>query len=186
MADFEKSSPAAPADDFDDDLFTSPSVAAVGGSTSPSADGGADDLFDAPADQGGLDAMLAGPEDDDLFESPADAAPETPSALVAWEREKRAELDEKDAADSALADATRSAASQALSDWFEKLHSGQAKRAQHNKEADAAKIEDLDQDVPNRWEKVVKSIDFTRADLHIRDVARMKSLLLQLKQSDRK
>jgi hypothetical protein len=179
LDDFDVSA-ATPGDNIDDDLFTAP---AAGGST--------DDLFATPppaADQAGLDAMLAGPDDDDLFDGPADVAPvpETPSALVAWEREKRAELDEKDAADGASADAIRSAAAQTLNDWFEKLHSGQAKRAQHNKEADAAKIEDLNQDVPNRWEKVVKLIDFTRSDLHVRDVARMKSLLLQLKQSDRK
>jgi hypothetical protein len=39
----------------------------------------------------------------------------------------------------------------------------------------------LQANVGNQWEKVVGFIDFNRSDLHERDVAKFKTLLLQLK-----
>jgi hypothetical protein len=157
----------------------------------------ADDVFSwgvpSSGNHGALDDMMAGPdEEDDIVASPADPArqpapvPEKPSALIEWEERKNAELAQKDKADEAFAAETKSAASQTLRDWHDKLRSVQAKRFQHNQEADEAKLRDLAQDVPNRWEKVAKFIDFTGAALHVRDVSRMRLLLFQLKQSDRK
>jgi hypothetical protein len=78
--------------------------------------------------------------------------------------------------------AQRTEASEKLAKFSATLRESQAKRAALNQEADQQKLAELEGDYDNPWEKVVKLIDFGRADLHQRDVGRMKLLLLQLKQ----
>jgi hypothetical protein len=133
-----------------------------------------------------LDSMLADPDDDDLFSPPAPQAqqslPDQPvSALVAWQREKDGELQAKDAADAAKADEIKAQARASADTFFKTLEDSQQKRALHNKELDEQKLADLASQTGTQWEKVVKLIDFNRSDLHERDVAKFKSLLLQLK-----
>ena len=50
----------------------------------------------------------------------------------------------------------------------------------YNKEIDDETLQKHGSD--NKWEGVAGYIDFNRSDLHEKDVSRMKSLLLQLKQ----
>jgi hypothetical protein len=133
-----------------------------------------------------LDSMLADQDDDDLFSAPA-APPEQPSssqppsALIAWQREKDAELQGKDAEEAAKADGLKAEARSAADNFVKTIADAQHKRAVHNKELDDQKKADLESQAGTQWEKVVKFIDFNRSDLHERDVAKFKSLLLQLK-----
>jgi hypothetical protein len=128
--------------------------------------------------------MLADPEDDDLFSPPAPAAtepPDQPSALVAWQRQKDSELSDRDAVDSQNADDLKSQARALADSFFKTIAEAQEKRGVHNKELDDQKKADLESEAGTQWERVVKFIDFNRSDLHERDVAKFKSLLLQLK-----
>jgi hypothetical protein len=141
-----------------------------------------------PAAQSGsaLDSMLAAGDDDDLFSPPAPepaqpSADQPPSALIAWQREKDAELGTKDSEESARSDELKAQARSAADNFLKTVADSQQKRALHNKELDEQKTADLASQAGTQWEKVVKLIDFNRSDLHERDVAKFKSLLLQLK-----
>jgi hypothetical protein len=143
-------------------------------------------VSEPPAGAGSsLDGMLAGSDDDDLFgaqpPAPEPAAAQPTSALVQWQRAKDTELQEKDARDDAASGELKAKARDALTAFNKTIAEGQEKRRVHNAELDAEKTADLQANFGNQWEKVVKFIDFNRSDLHERDVAKFKTLLLQLK-----
>jgi hypothetical protein len=134
----------------------------------------------------GLDMMLADQDDDDIFSPPAPAADQPPpgqpeSALIAWKRQKDSELRDKDAVESQSADDIKAQARALAEYFFKTIAEAQEKRRVHNHELDEQKKADLESQAGTQWEKVVKFIDFNRSDLHERDVAKFKSLLLQLK-----
>jgi hypothetical protein len=144
----------------------------------------------APRASTDLDGMLGGSDDDDPFSAPPPALaapaaptgpPAPPSALIAWERETAAELAKKDQADDEGAAELRRTAKNALDDWYALLRDQQDKRAKQNQDDQAEKLEELEREAANPWEKVGLLIDANRTDLHVRDVSRMKSLLLKLK-----
>lgn len=148
------------------------------------------DMF-APATMPPADAeidmgMLVDPEqDDDLFDNqvPEQVQPaEAPSSkLLEWEAEKNQELTQNDSANQEKDNQIRTEASEKLQAFFETLSEAQKNRAKHNLEVDQEFIADLESESAQKWEKVVKYIDFNRTDLHERDNTKMKSLLLQLK-----
>jgi hypothetical protein len=130
--------------------------------------------------------MLADQDDDDLFSAPAPqsgsaASLQPASALVAWQREKDEELRAKDQEEAAKADELKATARSTADNFSKTVAEAQQKRAVHNHELDEQKIADIASQTGTQWERVVKLIDFNRSDLHTRDVAKFKSLLLQLK-----
>lgn len=130
--------------------------------------------------------MLVDPEqDDDLFDNqaPEQVQPEeAPSSkLLEWEAEKNQELIQNDSANQEKDTQIRTEASEKLQTFYETLSEAQKNRAKHNLEVDQEFIADLESESAQKWEKVVKYIDFNRTDLHERDNTKMKSLLLQLK-----
>jgi hypothetical protein len=130
--------------------------------------------------------MLADGDDDDLFSGtpsqPVQTLPDQPqSALIAWQRAKDSELQEKDAQESQQSDSLKAQARTAADNFFKTIAESQEKRRVHNNELDAQKKADLESQTGNQWERVVKFIDFNRSDLHEREVGKFKSLLLQLK-----
>ena len=148
---------------------------------------GSDDENAAPpAQSGGLDGMLAGSDnEDDLFggpepfdQPPAETGPSP--ALAEWERAKREEIAEIDAKNDEADAKMREEARERLNEFNKALEEGQAQRAKGNLELDEQKAASLEA-TGQKWEKVVSYIDFNRADLHERNVSRMKTLLLQLK-----
>jgi hypothetical protein len=135
---------------------------------------------------GTVNGMLCDDSDEDLFGSEQVAASKPPpvssSAILAWEEGKRREIESKDREESEVAEKLKGEASSALKTFHEKLSVAQSNRAKHNRELDAQKIAEQKKVPDNRWERVVEQIDFSRADLHVKDVSKMRSLLLQLKQ----
>jgi hypothetical protein len=177
--------PNPPGDE--DDLFGVPPRSGLGDILA-----GNDDLFsDAPSTQecesGGLrDMLAAGDADADLFGGPpavaaVDEGP--PSAIVEWQSAKDQEIRQKDEQDSQFADSIRTEADEKLQKFNSTLRESQAKRAILNHESDQQKLQELDANYKNPWEKVVKLIDFTQQDFHVRDVSRLKTLLIHLKQN---
>jgi hypothetical protein len=133
----------------------------------------------------GLDGMLAGSDDDDLFggqaPAPEPVSSQPASALIQWQHAKDAELREQDARDAQAADELKAKARASLDTFTKTIADSQEKRRVHNAELDSQKVADLQASSGNQWEKTVKFIDFNRSDLHERDVAKFKTLLLQLK-----
>ncbi|KAH0794923.1 Clathrin light chain [Histomonas meleagridis] len=133
-----------------------------------------------------VDDMLAGSDDDDLFaQTPEPQQPqeeEKSSALVEWEKEKQIEIQQLDAKNDAADEEMKNKAKEILANYHSKLSEAQEKRAKNNLEVDQQFMSDLENEPSNKWEKVVSFIDFNRSDLHQRDVSKMKTLLLQLKQ----
>lgn len=147
-----------------------------------------DDIFtDVQASQGSnnVDDMLAGSDDDDLFSQavqPQQEEEETaPSALIEWEAQKQIEIQRIDAENQEKDENLSSQGSEAITKYNKNLHDAQEKRARHNIELDQQFFSDMEYMPENKWEKVVSYIDFNRADLHQKDVSKMKSILLQLK-----
>jgi hypothetical protein len=148
------------------------------------------DVFPAAGDAGAprvsanVEAMLGGSDDDDPYSAPAaaPAAPPAPaSALAAWGREIQLEIAKRDAGDQEFAGQLRESARGRLDEHYALLRAEQEKRAKLNQENEIAKLEELDRDTKNPWEKVGLLIDTQRTDLHVRDVSRMSSLLRKLK-----
>lgn len=140
-----------------------------------------------------IDDMLANDDDDDdLFSNnntnnnasnpnQPPAEPETPSALIEWEAKKKEELAVLDKEESEKNEELRKEGKAASDKFYDGLRDAQAKRAKHNLEVDEQTKADLESTNENVWEKTVSYIDFNRTDLHERDVSRMKTLLLQMK-----
>ena len=68
-----------------------------------------------------------------------------------------------------------------LDSFNKKIAEAQEKRGKDNLAVDEQTFASLKETPQNKWERVVKYIDFNRSDLHEKDVSKMKSLLLQLK-----
>ena len=139
----------------------------------PESNQDADDIFGAP--QGGA-------EDDIYAQGPSEPAePERVSALVEWQEKKNQEIAVIDQQETEEIAKMRSKASEELEAFNKKIDEAQAKRAKHNQSVDEETKASLEENPENKWERVVKYIDFNRSELHEKDVSKMKSLLLQLK-----
>ena len=139
----------------------------------PDGNQAADDIFGAP--QGGA-------EDDIYAQGPTEPAePERVSALVEWQEKKNQEIAVIDQQETEEIAKMRSKASEELAAFNKKIDEAQAKRAKHNQSVDEETKASLEENPENKWERVVKYIDFNRSELHEKDVSKMKSLLLQLK-----
>ncbi|KAH0794734.1 clathrin light chain A-like isoform X3 [Histomonas meleagridis] len=172
-----------PSNGMDDDLFSGSNVQ---GSNDNIFSGNHSTNVDDMLAGTNVDDMLAGSDDDDLFaQAPEPQQPQEeakPTALVEWEKEKQAEIQQLDAKNEAADEEMKNKAKEMLNSYHSKLSEAQAKRAKNNLEVDQQFISGLENSPNNKWEKVVSYIDFNRSDLHQKDIAKMKTLLLQLKQ----
>ncbi|EAY18688.1 hypothetical protein TVAG_062930 [Trichomonas vaginalis G3] len=121
--------------------------------------------------------------EDDIYAAynePA-AEPEKVSALVEWQEKKNVEIAQIDSKEEEDIQKMKQKANDDLAAYYKKLEEGQESRKKHNLDVDKETIASLEEKHDNQWEGVVSFIDFNRADLHVKDVSRMKTLLLQLK-----
>jgi hypothetical protein len=138
-----------------------------------------------------LDSMLGDANDDDLYGGPSEptpfdgsaSIPDAPSsALIAWKRQRDAEIAEKDAQDAEAAQQRRQTARQTLDNHYEVLRNEQEKKAKANALLDEEKLSELERE-GGTWQKVLHHVDLQRSDLHVKDVSKFKTLLIQLKNS---
>ena len=140
------------------------------------------------SEQSGFDDFLQmqdDGQDDDLYsvepESTQQEEQKELSPKEEWEKTRRAEIDASDEAEREAINELRAKGTKSVEEFNAKLKDLQEKRMQHNQEVDKEIIEDINSTAYKEWEKVVSLIDFNRSDLHEKDCAKMKSILLQLK-----
>jgi hypothetical protein len=158
---------------IDDDLFGPPQPAVPDEEEEEGA-------APAPAALSSTYGSMLGDGDDDLQFSTQPAAAPAPSALLQWQRGKAAELEGKDGDDHAAEGALRAAAAASLDRFYADVKEASANRARHNAELDAQRADAL-AGGDNPWAAVGELSAFARTDLHVRDVAGMKKLLISLK-----
>jgi len=111
---------------------------------------------------------------------------EEPECIKKWKLEQEEMLKKKDADEEQKKEELRVKAAQELTDWYQQYEEQLAQTRKANKEQEAATaVPEVNGIVPGQeWERVSKHCDFSaKAPGHTKDVSRMRSILLQLKQS---
>jgi len=111
---------------------------------------------------------------------------EEPECIKKWKVEQEEMLKKKDADEEQKKEELRVKAAQELADWYTQYEEQLAKTRKANKEQEAATaVPELNGIAPGQeWERVSTHCDFSaKAPGHTKDVSRMRSILLQLKQS---
>jgi len=110
---------------------------------------------------------------------------EEPESLIQWREEKAALLQqqEKDEQEASIAWAEK--AKKEMDDWYNRYNEQLEKVKNENRAAEDQFIEEMTDTKPgNEWEKVARFCDFNpKFSKNTKDVSRMRSLLLQLKQN---
>lgn len=111
---------------------------------------------------------------------------EEPECLKKWKLEQDEMLKKKDANEELRKEELRAKAAQELADWYKQYEEQLEKNRKANKEQEKAQeVPEVNGIVPGQeWERVSKHCDFSaKAPGHTKDVSRMRSILLQLKQN---
>jgi len=113
---------------------------------------------------------------------------EEPECLKLWKREQEMMLKKKDADEEVKKEELRMKAKQELEDWYQHYEEQLSKSKMSNREKEeefVAEIGGMNHIEPgSEWERVAKHCDFSaKAAGHTKDVSRMRSILLQLKQN---
>jgi len=113
---------------------------------------------------------------------------EEPEFLKKWKLEQEERLKKKDEDEEIMKEKLREQARQELEDWYKRYESQLEKTKSTNREAESdfvAEVGGMNHIEPgSEWERVSKHCDFSaKAPGHTKDVSRMRSILLQLKQT---
>jgi len=113
---------------------------------------------------------------------------EEPEFLKKWKVDQEERLKKKDEEEEVMKEKLRLQAQQELEDWYKRYESQLEKTKSDNREAESdfvAEVGGMNHIEPgSEWERVSKHCDFSaKAPGHTKDVSRMRSILLQLKQS---
>jgi len=111
---------------------------------------------------------------------------ELPECLKKWKLEQEEMLKQKDADEEVRKEELRAVAAKELEDWYKHYDEQLQKTKKANKEHEQAlETPEVNGITPGQeWERVSKHCDFSaKAPGHTKDVSRMRSILLQLKQN---
>eukprot|EP00091_Calanus_sinicus_P013843 TRINITY_DN3074_c0_g3_i2.p1 TRINITY_DN3074_c0_g3~~TRINITY_DN3074_c0_g3_i2.p1 ORF type:complete len:143 (-),score=72.16 TRINITY_DN3074_c0_g3_i2:176-559(-) len=113
---------------------------------------------------------------------------EEPEFLKKWKVEQEERLKKKDENEEVMKEKLRLQARQELEDWYKRYETQLEQTKSTNREAESdfvAEVGGMNHIEPgSEWERVSKHCDFSaKAPGHTKDVSRMRSILLQLKQS---
>lgn len=108
--------------------------------------------------------------------------------IKAWREEQRERLEAKDNEEAVKKNEWKESAKKELEEWYQKRADHQVKTHENNKvtnkAAEAELVAPRDSQDGNEWEKLAKNCDFNpKGNKNNRDVSRMRSILLQLKQT---
>lgn len=129
------------------------------------------------------------PERNDLYSAihSMDKLSVEPEKIKRWREEQKIRLETKDAEEEQKKKEWKEAAKKELDDWY-KNRADQLKKTHENnkslnKSAETELVSDRDSTNAQTWDKVAKLCEFNpKANKNVRDVGRMRSILLQLKQ----
>merc|ERR1711990_1111859 len=113
-------------------------------------------------------------------------AKEEPEFMRKWKEEQKERLEKKDQEETAAMEELKVKAKQELEDWYKRYETQIEKTKSCNREEET-KYEgnELNGIEPgSEWERVAKHCDFSaKAPGHTKDVSRLRSIMLQLKQN---
>merc|ERR1712026_302211 len=113
-------------------------------------------------------------------------AKEEPEFMRKWKEEQKARLEKKDQEETAAMEELKVKAKQELEDWYKRYETQIEKTKNCNREEET-KYEgnEMNHIEPgSEWERVAKHCDFSAKALgHSKDVSRLRSIMLQLKQN---
>ncbi|XP_077989978.1 clathrin light chain A-like [Glandiceps talaboti] len=126
-----------------------------------------------------------GPTDQYSAISQIDTQRQEPEKIIRWREEQKEMLEKKDSEAEKKRDDWRDVARKELEDWYRNRDDQLQKTAASNRSAEEAFIEERDEDIPGQeWERVARVCDFNpKNSKNTKDVSRMRSILLHLKQS---
>lgn len=131
---------------------------------------------------------------DDVFgpevpSKPPAVAREEPEKIRKWREDMKKYLEEKDAQEEIKKQELRENAQRELAEWYARYNESVAKRRTANRTAaltdwSAGRVEVADRTAPD-WENIARLCDFnnTKASRNAKDTSRIRSIVLQLKQS---
>ncbi|KAF2883675.1 hypothetical protein ILUMI_22490 [Ignelater luminosus] len=110
---------------------------------------------------------------------------EEPEKIRKWREEQKTRLEEKDKEEEIKKEELRQSAKKELEDWYKHHEEQIAKTKATNRNAEKQFVaEDNEIEPGTEWERIAKLCDFNpKASKGSKDVSRMRSIILQLKQS---
>jgi len=110
---------------------------------------------------------------------------EEPEKIRLWREQQKTRLEEKDAAEAVAMEQLRQKAAEELAEWYTAHEETLAKTRQANRSAEKELVADTAALEPGtEWERITKLCDFNpKTAKSTRDVSRMRSIILQVKQS---
>uniref|UniRef100_A0A3Q1FLI3 Clathrin light chain n=1 Tax=Acanthochromis polyacanthus TaxID=80966 RepID=A0A3Q1FLI3_9TELE len=134
---------------------------------------------------GELHGESNGPSDAYAAISNADRLQAEPESLRKWREEQRERLELLDANSRTQELEWKEKAKVELEDWHARQNEQLEKTKTNNRAAEEAMISDLDENNPGtEWERVARLCDFNpKSSKQAKDVSRMRSVLISLKQS---
>lgn len=121
--------------------------------------------------------------------SKADVLTKEPEKITRWREEQQLRLSTKDAEEEQKKQEWKELAKKELDDWYKNRQEQLTKTIANNKEANAATEAELaalreKADSDQEWDRITKLCEFNpKANKNSKDVSRMRSILLQLKQT---
>lgn len=115
----------------------------------------------------------------------ADRIREEPEKIKKWREEQKIRLEKKDKESEEKKGEWREIAKKELEDWYKHREEQLEKTFKLNREAEAAFVQERDDTIPgHEWERICRLCEFNpKAARNQKDVSRMRSILLQLKQA---
>ncbi|XP_046901550.1 clathrin light chain A isoform X3 [Hypomesus transpacificus] len=142
------------------------------------------DVLDG-AVNGDLHEESNGPSDAYAAISSADRLQAEPESLRKWREEQRDRLEALDANSRQQETEWKEKAQVELEEWHSRQEEQLQKTKVNNRAAEEAMVSDLDENNPGtEWERVARLCDFNpKSSKQAKDVSRMRSVLISLKQS---
>jgi len=108
-----------------------------------------------------------------------------PEKIRLWREQQAKRLEEKDAVEETKKEELRNQAKKELEEWYKHHNELIAKNKAANRNAEKELVAEADVVEPGtEWERIARLCDFNpKASKHSKDVSRMRSIILQLKQT---
>ncbi|CRL08224.1 CLUMA_CG020909, isoform A [Clunio marinus] len=124
-------------------------------------------------------------DQDESYVKPQSA--DVPEKIRKWREEQQTRLHDKDIAEEKAKNILRKQAEKELEDWYKRHEETITKTKTLNRNAEKENIAEADEIEPGtEWERIAKLCDFsqsTKGSKSVKDNSRMRSIILQLKQS---